>query len=194
MPQFQSSFNSKDSGTAHPFCLGPLWFCIFSGGHQSVSSGQFHRRCCQVCPVQVASRQGHSSLLATLAVQFNFPNCPSHHHLLSGCSWLSHVNHIFWKTSSSCSHYFLFVFSGYIGPGGLHKNASFFNCTGGAAGYIDRTWLGQDHLITGWSSYTGVYKNVLTVDPEGVLGYLTSTFLVFLGLQVGHGKVCLISS
>ncbi|KAM7282345.1 TELO2-interacting protein 1 homolog isoform X2 [Ixodes scapularis] len=35
---------------------------------------------------------------------------------------------------------------GYLGPGGLHLNGSHFNCTGGAAGYIDRTLLGGSHI------------------------------------------------
>lgn len=43
-------------------------------------------------------------------------------------------------------------FRGYIGPGGLHEavnstEASVYqNCTGGAAGYIDRQVFGDDHI------------------------------------------------
>ncbi len=36
--------------------------------------------------------------------------------------------------------------SGYLGPGGLHDGGKFSNCTGGAAGYIDRLVLGDDHI------------------------------------------------
>ena len=36
--------------------------------------------------------------------------------------------------------------SGYIGPGGLHESKLHENCTGGAAGYIDRVVLGEKHL------------------------------------------------
>ena len=38
--------------------------------------------------------------------------------------------------------------SGYIGPGGLADNGKYMNtdCIGGAAGYIDRWLLGEDHI------------------------------------------------
>ena len=36
--------------------------------------------------------------------------------------------------------------SGYIGPGGLHDGKQYENCTGGAAGYIDRIVLGENHI------------------------------------------------
>ncbi|XP_013788097.1 heparan-alpha-glucosaminide N-acetyltransferase-like [Limulus polyphemus] len=35
---------------------------------------------------------------------------------------------------------------GYLGPGGLHNGGKYFNCTGGAAGYIDRVVLGESHM------------------------------------------------
>ena len=35
---------------------------------------------------------------------------------------------------------------GYLGPGGRAENGSFENCTGGAAGVIDRWLLKNDHL------------------------------------------------
>ena len=37
-------------------------------------------------------------------------------------------------------------FRGYLGPGGLHENGTHFNCTGGAAGYIDRKLFGENHI------------------------------------------------
>ena len=40
----------------------------------------------------------------------------------------------------------LHTFRGYLGPGGLHDNGSYFNCTGGAAGYIDRKLFGVNHI------------------------------------------------
>ena len=40
----------------------------------------------------------------------------------------------------------VFYFSGYLGPGGLYDNASYINCTGGAAGYIDRWFFGDGHI------------------------------------------------
>lgn len=36
--------------------------------------------------------------------------------------------------------------SGYLGPGGIGDLGEFPNCTGGAAGYIDRLLLGDDHI------------------------------------------------
>ncbi|XP_042148457.1 heparan-alpha-glucosaminide N-acetyltransferase isoform X2 [Ixodes scapularis] len=73
---------------------------------------------------------------------------------------------------------------GYLGPGGLHLNGSHFNCTGGAAGYIDRTLLGGSHIYQAATPRL-LYKSHQPYDPEGILGCLTSIFLVFLGLQAG---------
>ncbi|CAN7990476.1 unnamed protein product [Ixodes pacificus] len=73
---------------------------------------------------------------------------------------------------------------GYLGPGGLHLNGSHFNCTGGAAGYIDRTLLGDSHIYHAATPRL-LYKSHQPYDPEGILGCLTSIFLVFLGLQAG---------
>ena len=38
------------------------------------------------------------------------------------------------------------LISGYLGPGGLHDGGKFSNCTGGAAGYIDRVIFGDSHI------------------------------------------------
>lgn len=75
--------------------------------------------------------------------------------------------------------------SGYLGPGGLHENASHFNCTGGAAGYIDRLILGEQHLYQEPTSKL-IYKNQIPYDPEGLLGCLTSCVLTYLGMATGH--------
>ncbi|XP_076754106.1 heparan-alpha-glucosaminide N-acetyltransferase [Xylocopa sonorina] len=70
--------------------------------------------------------------------------------------------------------------TGYLGPGGLHDDAQYFDCVGGAAGYIDRMILKEAHLHHSATVYeSGPY------DPEGILGTLTSTFHVFLGLHAG---------
>ncbi|GFY54741.1 heparan-alpha-glucosaminide N-acetyltransferase [Trichonephila inaurata madagascariensis] len=74
--------------------------------------------------------------------------------------------------------------TGYFGPGGLHDQGAYFNCTGGAAGYIDRIILGPSHLYQNPGS-KAIYHSTLPYDPEGILGYFTSIFLVFLGLQAG---------
>lgn len=36
--------------------------------------------------------------------------------------------------------------SGYIGPGGLHDSGKYYNCTAGAAAYIDIMVLGKNHI------------------------------------------------
>jgi heparan-alpha-glucosaminide N-acetyltransferase len=74
--------------------------------------------------------------------------------------------------------------TGYLGPGGIGDYGQYYDCTGGAAGYIDKEFLGNSHIYqtpTCQPVYlTGAY------DPEGTLGNLTSIFLVFLGLQSGR--------
>ncbi|XP_026675555.1 heparan-alpha-glucosaminide N-acetyltransferase-like isoform X2 [Ceratina calcarata] len=70
--------------------------------------------------------------------------------------------------------------TGYLGPGGLHEDAQYFDCVGGAAGYIDRMILKEAHLHHSATVYdSGPF------DPEGILGTLTTTFHVFLGLHAG---------
>lgn len=80
--------------------------------------------------------------------------------------------------------------TGYIGPGGLADNGTNFNCTGGAAGYIDRKVFGNIHLFdnpTCKEVYFPMYTHGEPVhyDPEGLLGTINSCFIVFLGLQAG---------
>ncbi|XP_071129358.1 heparan-alpha-glucosaminide N-acetyltransferase-like isoform X1 [Mytilus edulis] len=73
---------------------------------------------------------------------------------------------------------------GYLGPGGLEKNGTQYNCTGGAAGYIDRKVFGEKHIY-GSPTCKEIYHNDLPHEPEGLLGTLTSCVLCFLGLQAG---------
>jgi heparan-alpha-glucosaminide N-acetyltransferase len=75
--------------------------------------------------------------------------------------------------------------TGYLGPGGLHKNASYYNCTGGSAGYLDRLILGESHVYK-YPTCQGVYQTIIPYDPEGLLGTLTSCVLTYLGLATGH--------
>lgn len=75
--------------------------------------------------------------------------------------------------------------SGYLGPGGLHENGSHFNCTGGAAGFIDRKILGENHIYKD-PTCKFVYKNTMPYDPEGLLGCLTSCVLTYFGVMTGH--------
>jgi len=73
---------------------------------------------------------------------------------------------------------------GYLGPGGLHEGGQYFNCTGGATGYIDRWVFGNNHMY-GHPTCKKIYLTEIPFDPEGLLGCLTATFTVFLGLQAG---------
>ncbi|XP_068726421.1 heparan-alpha-glucosaminide N-acetyltransferase-like isoform X2 [Montipora capricornis] len=75
---------------------------------------------------------------------------------------------------------------GYIGPGGLADNESYINCTGGIAGYIDRHLVfGPKHIYQS-PTCMKTYKTKVPYDPEGALGTLSSSFLVFLGVQAGY--------
>jgi heparan-alpha-glucosaminide N-acetyltransferase len=75
--------------------------------------------------------------------------------------------------------------TGYLGPGGLHKNSSHYNCTGGSAGYIDRYILGSSHVY-GYPTCRDIYETTVPYDPEGLLGSLTSCVLAYLGVATGH--------
>ena len=35
-----------------------------------------------------------------------------------------------------------------MGPGGLHENSKFFNCTGGAASFVDKVIFGKNHIYS----------------------------------------------
>eukprot|EP01102_Stenamoeba_stenopodia_P018071 TRINITY_DN6579_c0_g1_i3.p1 TRINITY_DN6579_c0_g1~~TRINITY_DN6579_c0_g1_i3.p1 ORF type:complete len:477 (-),score=96.36 TRINITY_DN6579_c0_g1_i3:96-1526(-) len=74
--------------------------------------------------------------------------------------------------------------TGYLGPGGLADNGMYPNCTGGAAGYIDKQIFGENHIYQ-WPTCESVYQTG-PYDPEGTLGVLTSIFLCFIGVQAGR--------
>eukprot|EP01116_Phalansterium_solitarium_P010286 TRINITY_DN2490_c0_g1_i1.p1 TRINITY_DN2490_c0_g1~~TRINITY_DN2490_c0_g1_i1.p1 ORF type:complete len:629 (-),score=137.35 TRINITY_DN2490_c0_g1_i1:108-1994(-) len=73
---------------------------------------------------------------------------------------------------------------GYLGPGGIGDFGMYPDCTGGAAGYLDKLVFGTKFIYqspTCQSVYlTGAY------DPEGGLGSLTSIFICWLGVQLGR--------
>ncbi|EFN81312.1 heparan-alpha-glucosaminide N-acetyltransferase isoform X2 [Harpegnathos saltator] len=73
--------------------------------------------------------------------------------------------------------------TGYLGPGGTHEDGYYMNCTGGAAGYIDRVVLTINHIFAG-PTIASVYGSG-PFDPEGILGCLTATFQVYLGVHAG---------
>ena len=84
--------------------------------------------------------------------------------------------------------------TGYLGPGGLHENSQYYNCTGGAARWIDIKLFGHRHIFEHVTSreifqietYYG-FKNdeIIQYDPCGLLGSINSIVIVFLGLQAG---------
>ncbi|KAI4874299.1 hypothetical protein NFI96_023186 [Prochilodus magdalenae] len=74
---------------------------------------------------------------------------------------------------------------GYLGPGGIGDFGQYPNCTGGAAGYIDRWLLGESHIYQTPSSRV-VYQTTVPFDPEGALGSINSVLMAFLGLQAGR--------
>lgn len=93
------------------------------------------------------------------------------HHILLESSRMSHV-----CTYNSMNYIHLFtkilnqlflLASGYLGPGGLHDDAKYFDCVGGAAGYIDRIILKEPHL-----HHSATVYNSGPYDPEGILGIL----------------------
>ncbi|XP_019955930.2 heparan-alpha-glucosaminide N-acetyltransferase isoform X2 [Paralichthys olivaceus] len=73
---------------------------------------------------------------------------------------------------------------GYLGPGGIGDMGLYMNCTGGAAGFIDRWLLGENHIYQTPSSRV-IYATRMPFDPEGVLGSINSVLMAFLGLQAG---------
>lgn len=90
---------------------------------------------------------------------------------------------------------------GYLGPGGLHDEGKYENCTGGAAGYIDRKVFGE-HMYMHPTCHK-IYKTKVFYDPEGttakkfselalihffigILGTFTCIFLVYLGVEAGR--------
>lgn len=101
---------------------------------------------------------------------------------------------------------------GYLGPGGIGDFGNYANCTGGAAGYIDRLLLGDKHIYQHPSSNVRslgfarrscrpglnraqaglqqcflskvIYQTTMPYDPEGILGTINTIFMAFLGLQV----------
>lgn len=67
----------------------------------------------------------------------------------------------------------------------MHENGSYYNCTGGAAGYIDRLILGRYHLYQ-YPTCREIYQTTEPYDPEGLLGCLTTCVLAYLGMATGH--------
>lgn len=88
--------------------------------------------------------------------------------------------------------YFTFIFSydelcpeGYVGPGGDTDQGQYANCTGGAAAWIDRLILGENHIYHD-RELKEIFKTQISHDPEGILGYTTSIVMTLVGLQCGR--------
>ncbi|XP_045067363.1 heparan-alpha-glucosaminide N-acetyltransferase isoform X3 [Coregonus clupeaformis] len=73
--------------------------------------------------------------------------------------------------------------TGYLGAGGIGDNGLYPNCTGGAAGYIDKWLLGDN--IYHWPTCKAMYRTTQPFDPEGVLGTINSIVMGFMGMQAG---------
>ena len=86
-----------------------------------------------------------------------------------------------------------FLCSGYLGPGGplVGNNKEFENCTGGAANYIDRWILGDNHIYQHPTAKI-IYQTEVPHDPEGILGSITSILITFLGLQVSYSQYLIV--
>ncbi|XP_063690311.1 heparan-alpha-glucosaminide N-acetyltransferase-like isoform X3 [Bolinopsis microptera] len=82
--------------------------------------------------------------------------------------------------------------TGYVGPGGIADGGLLENCTGGAAGYIDRLVWGS-HMYQ-HPTCKPMYHTTLAHDPEGILGSLTAVLTVYSGVVAGHIVVMLKSS
>ncbi|KAK5908162.1 hypothetical protein CgunFtcFv8_016243 [Champsocephalus gunnari] len=73
--------------------------------------------------------------------------------------------------------------TGYLGAGGIGDDGLYPNCTGGAAGYIDR-WMFGDNMYR-YPTCKELYRSTQPFDPEGVLGTINSVVIGFLGMQAG---------
>ncbi|KAN0040246.1 hypothetical protein ACTA71_012136 [Dictyostelium dimigraforme] len=74
--------------------------------------------------------------------------------------------------------------TGYLGVGGLADQGRYQNCTGGAARLIDLKIFSNAHIFQD-PTCLDVYQTP-SYDPEGTVGYLTSIFLCFIGVQAGR--------
>ncbi|XP_059215070.1 heparan-alpha-glucosaminide N-acetyltransferase [Centropristis striata] len=73
--------------------------------------------------------------------------------------------------------------TGYLGAGGIGDNGLYPNCTGGAAGYVDR-WMFGDNMFR-YPTCREMYRTTQPFDPEGLLGTINSVVMGFLGMQAG---------
>ena len=67
----------------------------------------------------------------------------------------------------------------------MADHGQYQNCTGGSARYIDILVFGRDHIYQ-HPSAKRIYETLEPFDPEGLLGTLSASFTVFLGVQCGY--------
>ncbi|XP_078788283.1 heparan-alpha-glucosaminide N-acetyltransferase isoform X2 [Oryzias latipes] len=77
--------------------------------------------------------------------------------------------------------------TGYLGAGGIGDHGLYPNCTGGAAGSIDR-WMFGDNMYR--YPTCKLYRTEQPYDPEGVLGTINSIVMGFLGMQEAPASPC----
>ncbi|XP_020565465.1 heparan-alpha-glucosaminide N-acetyltransferase isoform X4 [Oryzias latipes] len=78
--------------------------------------------------------------------------------------------------------------TGYLGAGGIGDHGLYPNCTGGAAGSIDR-WMFGDNMYR-YPTCKKLYRTEQPYDPEGVLGTINSIVMGFLGMQEAPASPC----
>jgi len=70
-----------------------------------------------------------------------------------------HDMHFAWKLLDFSSLCLSLSCRGYLGPGGIGDFGLYQNCTGGAAGYIDRWLLRDNHIYQTPSSRVNRHQN-----------------------------------
>ncbi|CAB1425093.1 unnamed protein product [Pleuronectes platessa] len=73
--------------------------------------------------------------------------------------------------------------TGYLGAGGIGDNGLYPNCTGGAAGHIDRLMFGDN--MYRYPTCKELYQTTQPFDPEGVLGTINSSSWDSWGCRLG---------
>uniref|UniRef100_A0A3B4F7R1 Heparan-alpha-glucosaminide N-acetyltransferase-like n=1 Tax=Pundamilia nyererei TaxID=303518 RepID=A0A3B4F7R1_9CICH len=138
-------------------------------------------RRCTVLVLAEDPRSAAASGLHLLCSQYNWWN-PVQDILLYWPQWLIII---LLETLWLCLTFLMPVPNcpGYLGAGGIGDNGLYPNCTGGAAGYIDR-WMFGDNMYR-YPTCKEIYRTTQPFDPEGVLSTINSIVIGFLGMQAG---------
>jgi hypothetical protein len=77
--------------------------------------------------------------------------------------------------------------SGYVGPGGLHEHGLHYNCTGGAAGYIDKVVLTTSHIFNWPTPKVLVYCRLYSKQYYNyTVGFVVSSEYPFPAYRLNH--------